>query len=252
MAIIALKAWYLPDYEPITEVIKRPHDLRLSRSSLLKSGLRADILDDNQLIRESTWFQRYLEGESVEFYIEGSGGYVVSNLDLISQEVYLTKLDFSAILDPVIYFSPQSQYPESSEILREVLTEVISTLNKKSRLPLTLEETPRPSETPVRLSDAQLRKIRKSLLFIADGTAINEVESVLLLSSNVCVELGYALGCKRSAQILWVYQERQQISGQLPFDLSQHQQLPFTTKAQLNKVLPDVIKNLLQRFKLFS
>lgn len=252
MAIIALKAWYLKDYEPITEIIKRPHDLRLSRSSLLKSGLRADILDDNQIIRDSTWFKRYLDGEIVEFYIEGSGGYVISNLDLISQEVYLTKQDLSATLDPIIYFSPQNQYPESSEILREVLTEVIGTLNKRSRILLTLEETPRPSETPVRLSDAQLRKIRKSLLFIADGTAIREVESVLLLSSNVCVELGYALGCKRSAQILLTYQERQQLSGEFPFDLSSHQQLPFTTQAQLHKALPDLIESLLQRFNLFS
>lgn len=43
MAIIALKAWYLQEYEPIKE-LKRPHDLRLSKNSLLKSGLRADFL----------------------------------------------------------------------------------------------------------------------------------------------------------------------------------------------------------------
>ncbi|ACK69799.1 conserved hypothetical protein [Gloeothece citriformis PCC 7424] len=252
MAVIALKAWYLQDYEPIAEVLKRPHDLRLSRSSLLKTGLRADILDDKQIIQESAWFKRYLEGDLVEFYIEGSGGYVIANLDLISQEVYLTKHDLSANLEPIIYFSPQTQYPQSSEMLREVLTETLVTLNKRSRLFLTLEETPRPSETAVRLSDAQLKKIRKSLLFIADGTAIQEVESVFLLSSNVCVELGYAIGCKRSAQILLTYQERQQLSGQFPFDLSSHQQLPFTTRGQLEKALPELIKTLLQRFNLFS
>jgi len=73
MAIIALKAWYLDKYEPIREVVKRPHDLRLSRNSLLKSGLRADFLDDSLTIQGSVWFQRYLEGERVEFYLEGSG-----------------------------------------------------------------------------------------------------------------------------------------------------------------------------------
>jgi len=36
-------------------------------------------------------FQRYLEGEIVEFYIEGSGGYAISNIDLISHEIYFTK-----------------------------------------------------------------------------------------------------------------------------------------------------------------
>ncbi|MEO1148538.1 MAG: hypothetical protein AAFY26_23450, partial [Cyanobacteria bacterium J06638_22] len=73
MAIIALKAWYLEEYEPIRELEKRPHDLRLSKNSLLKSALRADFLDDSDEVKESDWFQRYLDGETVEFYIEGSG-----------------------------------------------------------------------------------------------------------------------------------------------------------------------------------
>jgi len=46
MAIIALKAWYLSDYEPIRELESRPHDLRLAKNSLLKSALRADFLED--------------------------------------------------------------------------------------------------------------------------------------------------------------------------------------------------------------
>ena len=67
MAIIALKAWYLEQYEPIRELEKRPHDLRLSKNSLLKSGLRADFLEDSDEVKKSTWFQRYLQGEIVEF-----------------------------------------------------------------------------------------------------------------------------------------------------------------------------------------
>ncbi|HEY9653974.1 MAG TPA: hypothetical protein V6C50_00650, partial [Crinalium sp.] len=73
MAIISLKAWYLQEYEPIKELEKRPHDLRLSKNSLLKSGLRADFLEDSAEVKQAVWFQRYLEGETVEFYIEGSG-----------------------------------------------------------------------------------------------------------------------------------------------------------------------------------
>ena len=48
MTIIALKAWYLEQYEPIKEVVKRPYNLRLSRKSLLKTALRADFLDDRE------------------------------------------------------------------------------------------------------------------------------------------------------------------------------------------------------------
>lgn len=57
MAIIALKAWYLQQYEPIKELKKRPHDLRLSKNSLLKSGLRADFLEDSQEVKNSEWCQ---------------------------------------------------------------------------------------------------------------------------------------------------------------------------------------------------
>jgi hypothetical protein len=91
MAIIAVRAWYLQEYEPLRELEKRPHDLRLSKNSLLKTGLRADFLDDREEVKRSVWFERYLEGDPVEFYIEGSGGYAVANIDLISQEIYFTK-----------------------------------------------------------------------------------------------------------------------------------------------------------------
>ncbi|MGB6013174.1 MAG: hypothetical protein WBG32_00450, partial [Nodosilinea sp.] len=99
MAIIALKAWYLEAYEPVRDLEKRPHDLRLSKNSLLKSALRADFLDDSADVKQSAWFQRYLDGETVEFYVEGSGGYAIANIDLTSHEVYFTKLEVMAHLD---------------------------------------------------------------------------------------------------------------------------------------------------------
>ena len=39
MAIIAVKAWYLEAYEPIRELEKRPHDLRLSKKQFAEVGL---------------------------------------------------------------------------------------------------------------------------------------------------------------------------------------------------------------------
>ena len=257
MAIIALKAWYLEEYEPIREVIKRPHDLRLSKNSLLKSGLRVDFLNERQDVQNSAWFQRYLEGETVEFYIEGSGGYVISNIDLVSHEIYFTKQEISAWLDPIIYFSYQKEYPAASEALREALNEAIATLNQRSRLPLTLEESPRPSNAPTRLSSTQLRQIRKSLLFVADGTPVAQMEgteetSGLLPSPNVCVEIGYALQNKRSGQVLLANMERRELEGEFPFDLPNHQQLSFKSTTELSQTLPQVVEPLLQRFNLFS
>lgn len=250
MAIIALKAWYLEYYEPVRDVVKRPYDLRLNRNSLLKSGLRADFLEDSLEVQASSWFQRYLEGDTVEFYIEGSGGYAISNIDLISHEIYFTKQDISAWLEPIIYLSTQSDYPESSQALRETLLSTIATINKHSRYSLSLEETPVPKNAPLRLSDSQLRKIRKCLLFIADGTPIQSLDSVLLPSSNVCVELGYALSHKQAGQILYTYLNRSEHKGEFSFDFPEHQQLKYTSTTELTKTLPSLLETLLQRFNL--
>lgn len=253
MAIIALKAWYLQEYEPIRELEKRPHDLRLSKNSLLKSGLRADFLEDSDEVKTSVWFQRYLEGESVEFYIEGSGGYAISNIDLISHEIYFTKQDTMAYLQPIIFLSYQSEFPDSSQLLRDEIQSFLDKFNQRSRLPLTLEESHRLSDGPIRLNSTLMRKLRQCLLFVADGTPILQREgspAQLIPSPNVCVEVGYALQCKRTEQILVTQMERSDIAGQYPFDLPARNRVLFRSKADLHKTLPDLLTTHLQRFNL--
>lgn len=253
MAIIALKAWYLREYEPIRDLEKRPHDIRLSKNSLLKSALRADFLNDSEEVKQSEWFQRYLDGEPVEFYIEGSGGYAISNIDLISHEIYFTKQDVMAHLEPTIFFCYQTEFPESSELIREELQSFIDKLNKRSRLPLTLEESHRLIDGPTRLSSSLMRKIRKCLLFIADGTPILRIDDTppqLIPNPKVCVELGYALQCKRAEQIILTQMERPDLPGQFPFDLPSNSRLPFNTKTELRKLLPQLLEAQLQRFNL--
>lgn len=253
MAIIALKAWYLQEYEPIRELEKRPHDLRLSKNSLLKSALRADFLEDSQEVKQSLWFRRYLEGETVEFYIEGSGGYAISNIDLISHEIYFTKQEVMAHLEPTIFLCYQSEYVESSDLLREELQAIIEKINKRSRLPLILEESHRLTEGATRLKSTLMQKIRKSLLFIADGTPILQLDSQPpqpIPSPKVCVEIGYALQCKRTEQILLTQMERSTINGQFPFDLPQSNRLLYRNKTDLHKQLPQSVEAQLQRFNL--
>jgi len=255
MAIIALKAWYLEEYEPIKDLEKRPHDLRLSKNSLLKSGLRADFLEDSEVVRTSAWFQRYLEGEAVEFYIEGSGGYVISNIDLCSHEIYFSKQDVMAYLEPIIFLCYQTEFSESSDLLREELQTVIDSLNQKSRLPLTLKESHRLSEGAARLNSNAMKSIRKSLLFIADGTAIAQTENTPIQAipdPKVCVEVGYALQSKRPEQIILAQMERSNFVGQFPFDLPNQSRIVFKDKSQLRKILSTQVKQQLHRFNLFS
>lgn len=253
MAIIALKAWYLEQYEPIRELEKRPHDLRLNKNSLLKSGLRADFLEDSAEVKKSTWFQRYLQGETVEFYIEGSGGYAISNIDLSSHEIYFSKQEVMANLEPEIFFSYQTEFTESGDLLRDELESVIDSLNRRSRLPITLRESHRLSEGAIRLNSSLMRSIRQCLLFIGDGTSIAQISDtppLLIPSPKVCVEMGYALQSKRSEQVLLVQMERSDMPGQFPFDLPSQNRLVFKDKTQLRRSLPKTIESQLQRFNL--
>ncbi|MEM1253679.1 MAG: hypothetical protein AAGI69_14700 [Cyanobacteria bacterium P01_H01_bin.21] len=255
MAIIALKAWYLQDYEPIRDLEKRPHDLRLAKNSLLKSALRADFLDDIADVREADWFQRYLEGDAVEFYVEGSGTYAIANIDLISHEIYFAKADSLANLDPTIFLCYQEEYTESSDLLQAALESYIEKFNRRSRLPIKLVESHRLSNGPVRLNSNLMRHIRRSLLFIADATPIFEVDSDLpLLVPNpaVCVELGYALCNKRPEQLIVAQMERGDLPGQFPFDIAAQHKLEFTSKSALQKALPKLLDAKLQRFNLVS
>lgn len=255
MAIIALKAWYLREYEPIRELEQRPYDLRLSRNSLLKSGMRADFLDDSEDVRNSEWFQRYLEGEVVEFYIEGSGGYAISNIDLISHEMYFTKQDVMARLEPIIFFSYQTEFDDSSAPLRDALNTYVEKLNGRSRIPITLEESHRLTDSPVRLDSSLMRKIRNSLLFVADGTPIFQIDGTppqLFPNPKVCVELGYALQCKRPEQILLAQMDRDDLPGQFPFDLPNSSRVLFQTKTELRKLLTTALDTQLHRFNLIS
>jgi len=255
MAIIALKAWYLEAYEPMRDLEKRPHDLRLSKNSLLKSALRADFLDDSAEVKQSAWFQRYLDGETVEFYIEGSGGYAIANIDLISHEIYFAKVEVMAHLEPIIYFCYQPEYSASADALHGALTDAVERLNKKSRVALTLEVSQRLSDGPARLNSALTRKIHKSLLFVADGTPITAVEgntTLLVPSPHVCVEMGYALQAKPAEQILLAQMDRSDLPGQYPFDLPAQNRLTFRTKADIAKQLPQALEQHLSRFNLWS
>jgi hypothetical protein len=255
MSIIALRAWYLQDYEPITELEKRPPDIRLSKKNLLKSGLRADFLEDSDEVKASTWFGRYLEGENIEFYIEGSGGYCIANIDLISHEIYFTKQSVMAQLEPTIFLSYQTEYPAAAQALKAELQTSVANLNMRSRLPLTIIESSRPRLAPLRLNRTMMRKISRSLLFIADITPITSIDgqetSQLIPSPHVCVEIGYAIQSKKSEQILLVQMQRSELEGELAFDLPTQQMLQFQDDVELSKILTTAMTNHLARFKLF-
>jgi len=254
MAIIALKAWYVPEYEPLRSLLNRPYDLRLAKNSLLKTALRVDFLDDSELVRESEWFQRYLSGETIEFYIEGSGSYSIANIDLISHEIYFVKQNILSNLEPTIFFSYQTQQPESSDIIRDTIEETLASLNQKSRIKISLEQSHRPADQPTKLKSALMTRLKRSLLFIGDVSPIAQIDSKppqLLLSPQVCVDVGYALQAKSLDQILLIQIQNVDDQSVFPFDLAVYQRLVVKDRKALAQQLPDAIKRHLERFNLF-
>ncbi len=254
MAIIALKAWYVPEYEPLRSLLNRPHDLRLAKNSLLKTALRVDFLDESELVRESEWFQRYLSGETIEFYIEGSGSYSIANIDLISHEIYFVKQNILSNLEPTIFFSYQTQQPESSDIIRDTIEETLTSLNQKSRIKISLEQSHRPADQPTKLKSALMTRLKRSLLFIGDVSPIAQIDSKppqLLLSPQVCVDVGYALQAKSLDQILLIQIQNVDDQSVFPFDLAVYQRLVVKDRNALAQQLPDAIARHLERFNLF-
>lgn len=244
MAIIALRAWYLPQYEPLEHIEQRPHDLRLNKTSLLKTALRADFLDDLETVQRSEWFQRYRLGETVEFYIEGSGSYTIANIDVLSHEIYFIKSDRLSYLEPTLFFSAADR-PSSDEI-RTALKAFVT--NTPSRLPLELVESPRSATAPLRLDSPAITQLRRSLLFIADGTAVENGQ----LHAMIALELGYALASKRRHQILVIQQEHPSQRAPLPIEVPSRQRFIYSDSQELAEKLPSVLQTLLEPFKFLS
>ncbi|MFN4280227.1 hypothetical protein [Thermosynechococcus sp.] len=239
MAIIALRAWYLPQYEPLEQIEQRPHDLRLNKNSLLKTALRADFLDDLEIVRRSEWFQRYRLGETVEFYIEGSGNYTIANIDILSHEIYFIKSDRLSYLEPTLFFSGSDR--PSSDAIRHALKTFIDTT--PTRLPLQLVESPR-SPVP-RLQTPVLTHLRRALLFIADVTACPHLDGA------VALELGYAIASKRCNQILLIEQQSLDRSP-LPVAIPSQQRLIYGEAAELATLLTSHLQTLLAPFQLLA
>ncbi len=259
MAIIVLKAWHLDSVLAAGQIQTKSPDLLLSRTGLLKTGMRADLLNDLDAIKGSPWFRRYLEGEMVEFYIEGSGAYSISNLDLISREMYFTKRNTLTHRDPSIVLCGQGHYPGSTQAIGQALTQLVEAINRKPGLvmPIRLEQAAEAQESHYTIDAALLRKLKQSLIVIADVTPVAGLEpgSRGCPSPEVCLAVGYALQSKRPEEILLIQVQRPEYSGRFPFDIDSSSYLlvkdPQDAKA-LQTQLTDPILKQLQRSQVFS
>ncbi|BAC08715.1 hypothetical protein [Thermosynechococcus vestitus] len=119
--------------------------------------------------------------------------------------------------------------------------------NTPSRFPLTLVESPRSATAPVHLDSPVMTQLRRSLLFIADGTAVENGQ----LHTMIALELGYALASKRRNQILVIQQEHPSQRAPLPIEVPSRQRFVYDTPQTLNANLATVLQRLLEPFELF-
>ncbi|BCX13063.1 MAG: hypothetical protein KatS3mg067_2001 [Thermosynechococcus sp.] len=92
-----------------------------------------------------------------------------------------------------------------------------------------------------------ISQLRRSLLFIADGTAVENGQ----LPTMIALELGYALASKRPNQILVIEQEQPGQRALLPIEVPSRQRFVYDTPQTLDANLATVLHRLLEPFALF-
>ena len=77
-----IKCWLISSKIIDLEVVKsKPCEFKILKKSILKTGFRGFIIEEFG-IQTSKWYNDFLIGNKVNFYLDGSGVYRLSNIDL--------------------------------------------------------------------------------------------------------------------------------------------------------------------------
>lgn len=250
MQLTRVKCWYVGDaiYD-VAQVSAQAHTLDLVKKSILKTGYRAYCLTDRTVIEQSNWYRLHLISDTVIFYIEGSGLYKLSNVDLVENEFYFEKSNQPAGFQPWVFYSWQSDYNPSRSHIREGINQAIEIINSRNpKSAITVIESTRPEDGAGNIVDAIKQNIDRSLLAVFDITNVSKVittdkASKSYPNANVVFELGYALSRKRADQVLMVKKSRSADLGDdvTPFDFSQNRRVdydrPAVAKAEISATI---------------
>lgn len=217
--MIRLKVYYLeyPLFDA-SELSSKEYIL-VQKKSLLKSGLRAfSLIDPNSFINQD-WYKRFLEGNLVEFYLEGSGMYRLVNFEINEGEFYFEKSLTPVFVKKSIFIDMPFDQHFQDGILRKLKQQFAPRIKIDTIAGFVN------GKGTVKLDDSIFSEIRNSLIFIADITPvslINEFDKKpkWISNSNVMLELGYALSKKNLSQIILTYDKSRVTGLGLPFDIS--------------------------------
>jgi hypothetical protein len=261
-----IKCWSITDFVTDPEIIAaEPPTLLLIKKSILKLGYRAFAIDERVTIEKLPWYPKFLLGEEVRFYIDGSGVYRLVNCDLTENELYFERLNVPLGHKPWVFYSWQSDYNPSRSAIKKALDEAVEHINRTLSPRQTLEvvESTRPEDGAKDIVDAIRDNLNKCMLAVFDITNIIPVKpldsdtrssdgrsgakesSKSYPNPNVVFELGYALAQKRAGQIVLVKRERKLDfpDDQVPFDFSHNRRINYSEPAKLKRQIMDILIN---------
>lgn len=239
----------------LPQITSEAPDLELIKKSILKNGYRAFCLNDREEIETSEWFTDHLLGVRAYFYIDGSGIYRLSNIDLTENEFYFEKDNMPVGYKPYVFYSWQSDFNQARNHIRDGINRVIAEVNenRNPNKPLELIESTRPEDGAEDILLAIKKNIDHSLIAVFDITNVASIpqngDNVKCYpNANVVFELSYALQRKRSDQIIIVKKNRNDLpSNEVPFDFRQNLNLNYDQPAQLRTSLMQIVLEQLER-----
>ncbi len=259
-----IKCWSLTDAVTDPKVVTAAApSLLLIKKSILKLGYRAFAVNERDAIEMQAWYPKFLLGEDVRFYIDGSGVYRLVNCDLTENELYFERLNVPIGHKPWVFYSWQSDFNSSRSAIKDALTEAIAHINDalSPRQNLELVESTRPEDGAKNIVEAIQDNLNKCMFAVFDITNIASVklpdalpqagggapmpqeEAKAYPNPNVIFELSYTLAQKRPNQILLVKNGRKKTfqNDRVPFDFEHNRRVDYEKPAKLKTELKAIL-----------
>jgi len=253
-----IKCWLINSKIIDLEVIKsKTEEFKILKKSILKTGFRGFIIEEEN-IKNASWYNNFLLGNKVNFYLDGSGVYRLANIDLSENEIYLERLKIPIGYKPWIFFSWQSDYNPSRSHIKDALKEVVKEINdtRSPKGEIEIVESTRLEDGAKDIVEAIKDNIDKSLIIVSDVTNVSGVlgndgkqkeDGKNYPNANVVFETSYAFQRKEFNQIILVKRERKELpNDETPFDFSKNRRINYKTKSEIMTELKGLIISTLE------
>lgn len=148
-----------------------------------------------------------------------------------------------------IFFSWQSEFAGSRNLLAELLARVVKAINAKAPVrPIEIIQATSLGEGAIRIDVQLMELIKMADLFVADVTPVTVDNNRRRLNDNVLIEVGYALASKAPSEVLLLAMKREELApGNFAFDISNVQRIEVTKDEKRSGRVQAEIEEMLRR-----